>query len=166
MGKSWAKTLQKRVNGWEAEVGILNDKPHREPVYTTIGGQPQLTDYAGQKVRKTSRIPSGKSTGEILVDTMKRLNQNILLEPFQKRNSDIIKFTEYFLKFVVSGMGGAQKRVENLLQAIVRNPILNKEYGDNDPKTADAKGFDHLLLDTGQMFKEIRARVMKRGSNV
>lgn len=50
------------------------------------------------------------------------------------------------------------KRVENLLQAVVRNPILKLEYGDNTAITADMKGFDRHLFGTGQTFKAIKAK--------
>jgi hypothetical protein len=101
------------------------------------------------------------TTGEILVENMKRLNINLLLRPFQEQNSQIMKFTRYFLQLVTKKPGISIKRVENLLQAIVRNPILQQEYGGNSANTADDKGFDRHLFDTGQMFKAIKARVKR-----
>ena len=38
---------------------------------------------------------------------------------------------------------------------------LKKEYGNNKAATADNKGFDRHLIDTGQTFKEIRARAKR-----
>lgn len=161
MGTSWASKLQKRVEGFEFEVGILDDKPHKEPA-PEVNGQPQLSTYAGGPVTKMSRTDSDKSIGEVLIANMERLNINLLLRPFQEKNSDIIKFTNEFLKMVVQKPGVSMKRVENLLQAIVRNPILKQEYGKNKATTADAKGFDRHLINTAQMFKSIKARVKKR----
>ena len=161
MGTSWASKLQKRVEGFEFEVGILDDKPHKEPA-PEVNGQPQLSTYAGGPVTKMSRTDSDKSIGEVLIANMERLNINLLLRPFQEKNSDIIKFTNEFLKMVVQKPGVSMKRVENLLQAIVRNPILKQEYGNNKATTADAKGFDRHLINTAQMFKSIKARVKKR----
>lgn len=57
----------------------------------------------------------------------------------------------------------SKKRLENLLQAIVRNPILRLEYGKNTATAADNKGFDRHLFDTGQMFKAITARAKRVG---
>jgi hypothetical protein len=57
--------------------------------------------------------------------------------------------------------GGGRQRVLNLLQAIVRNPILKHQYGPNTSATADAKGFDRHLFDTGKMFKSIKAIITK-----
>lgn len=100
------------------------------------------------------------TVGEVLVENQKRMNINILLRPFQDQSSDILKFTTAFLQLVTK-QNLSIKRVENLLQAIVRNPILKQEYGGNSAATADAKGFDRFLIATGQMFKAIKA-VVKR----
>jgi len=161
MGKSWTKKLKGRIERYEFEVGVFDDKPHMDPVVQGRFEEPQLKTYAGGPVRRTSRNAGDKTIGEVLVENMQRLNINLLLRPFQERNSDILKFTNEFLKLVTSGKSSI-KRLENLLQAIVRNPILKQEYGGNKPATADAKGFDRHLFDTGQMFKAIKARVKRR----
>lgn len=162
LGSSWGKKLQRRVNNVEFEVGVLDDSPHKLPVEQKLFETPQLKTYAGGPVRKTSRQLSGVSVGDVLVQNMERTNTNFLLEPFLKKDSEIMKFTNYFLRYVVGRPGISIKRIENLLQAIVRNPILNQEYGPNDSATADNKGFDRHLFDTGQMFKSIRARMKRR----
>lgn len=161
LGKSWGKKLQGRIEAYDFEIGVLDDKVHKNPVVTGRFETPQLKTYAGGPVRRTSREKGDKTTGEILVANMQRLNINLLLRPFQERNSDILKFTDYFLRLVTGRKGSSIKRVENLLQAIVRNPILKGEYGPNNPNTADAKGFNRHLFDTGQMFKAIIARARK-----
>lgn len=163
LGSRWGKKLKSKVASVHFEVGILDDKPHRDPVETKLFDQPLLGSYAGWPVRKASRKSSGQSVGEVFNENQNRLNRNLLLEPFQKKDSQIIKFTNYFLQYIVGRPGTNVKRIENLLQAIVRNPILNKEYGDNNATTADNKGFDRHLFDTGQMFKEIKARMLRKG---
>lgn len=160
-GKSWEKKIKGRIEAYRFEVGILDDSAHLNPVEAKLFGQPQLTTYASGPVRKTSRNAGDKTTGEVLIDNMKRMNRNILLEPFQERSSDIIKFTQAFLKMVTTAPGMNIRRVENLLQAVVRNPILRKDYGDNNATTADSKGFNRRLIDTGQMFKAIIAKAKR-----
>lgn len=160
MSKSFKKKLSGKINRFEFEVGVLENKPHNEPQDHGRFEEPKLTSYAGGPVRKQSRQKSEKDTGEILVENMKRLNINLLLRPFQETSSDILKFTKAFLSYALDGKSGL-KRVENLLQAVVRNPILKKEYGQNKAPTADAKGFDRHLFDTGQMFKAIKAKVKR-----
>lgn len=162
-GKSWSKKLEGRVNGFQFQVGVLNDKPHADPVETSsILENPQLKTYAGGPVRRTSRKKGEKTTGEILVQNMDRMNINILQRPFRERNSDILKFTDGFLRLVCKRPGASIKRVENLLQAVVRNPILKQEYGKNSFFTAINKGFNRHLFDTGQMFRAIVAKAVKR----
>jgi hypothetical protein len=71
-----------------------------------------------------------------------------------------MKFTKSFIDLVMGRV--PIKRVENLVQAIVRNPILRQDYGTNEARTADAKGFDRHLIDTSQMFRALKARARKR----
>lgn len=160
--KSFFKKLERAINKYEFDVGVLDDKPHYEPVHTPTFGTPELKNYAGGPTRKQTREKSDLTTGQILVENMKRINTNILEQPFEKKGSEILKFADSFMRLAV-GMKMGMKRVENLLQAIVRNPILRQEYGPNKSTTADGKGFDRHLFDTGQMFKAIKARVKRVG---
>lgn len=140
---------------YEFEVGILENKSHREPVDGTV------SSFAGGPVRRASRSSSGMTVAEVSRQMRAGLGFNYLTEPFRKKSSDIIKFSREFLRLA---LGRSQKRrAENLLQAIVRNPILRGDYGSNSPQTQKAKGFDRLMIDTGQLFKSIRAKVKVRG---
>lgn len=49
------------------------------------------------------------------------------------------------------------KRLENAARAIVRNPILRREYNPNVKSWAKRKGFDHWGMSTGTLFKNITA---------
>lgn len=160
LSKSFQKKMRKQIEKFEFEVGILNDKPHYEPVHTPLYGDPVIKKYAGGDARKQTREKSDLTTAEIFIENQKRIGVNLLTEPFRHRDSDIIRFTEAFLKLATRGKV-AVKRVENLLQAVVRNPILSQKYGPNKASTADAKGFDRHLIDTAQMFKAITARVKR-----
>lgn len=160
LSKGFAKRLAGRIEQYEFEVGILEDKEYKLPLETPLGEEPQLKQFAGGSARKQTRVGSGKMISDVLLGNMERLNINILLRPFQETNSAIMKFTESFLKMAVSGTV-SEKRVVNLIQAIARNPILRQEYGKNKSATADAKGFDRHLIDTGQTFQNIKARVKR-----
>lgn len=160
LGKTFSKKLENRIEGFTFEVGILDDKPHKLAKESGMFETPQLGSYAGGPIRKTTRKESGKSIGDVLIDNMKRLNINLLWAPFQNPDAEINKFTRAFLQ-MVTRKNMSPKRVENLLQAIVRNPILKQEYGRNKSATADAKGFNRNMIDTGQMFKAIKAKVKR-----
>jgi hypothetical protein len=152
-------TLKNKIEGYQFEVGVLQDAPHMQAVDNPLFGDPPLKQYAGGPARKQTRKPSGQSIGQVLVANMQRLNLNLLSEPFQKESSELVRFTHAFLKTALAK--ASLKRVENLLQAVVRNPILRQEYGTNKASTADGKGFDRHLIDTAQTFKAIRARARR-----
>lgn len=163
LGSGWGTRLKGRVEKYEFEVGVLDDKVHKDAVQQGLYQESALGSYAGGPVRKMSRIPGESTVGQVLVSNMKRLNVNLLQAPFQKQSSEIIKFTDYFLRYIIKQSGSSGlKRLENLLQAIVRNPILKQEYGMNSSGTADNKGFDRHLFDTGQMFKALRAKAIRK----
>lgn len=157
----WVSKVRRRVEKYNFEVGILEDKPHKHAESHGMFEKPKLGSYAGGPVRKTTGKSSDKTIGQIVVDNMKRLRRNFLAEPFQKQGSDLLKFTHSFLRMALEGRKN-QNRVKNLLQAVVRNPINRQEYGRNRPFTADAKGFDRHLIDTGQMFRAIKARILSK----
>ena len=96
LSKSFKKKLQSRIEKYEFEVGILEDKAHLEP-------KDEQTVYAGGPVLKRSRIKSPQTTGDIFIENQERLNINLLSRPFQEKNSDILKFTKAFLELVTGG---------------------------------------------------------------
>ena len=56
-------------------------------------------------------------------------------------------------------------RAENLLQAIVRNPMLRGDYGPNlQRRRRKRRGSDRAMIgDTAQLFKAIKAIVKVKG---
>lgn len=154
------KRLSNRVEKYNFTVGILDDKDHRQ-ARPWIDGKPDLTTFAGGEISRTSRDKSGLTIGEVLIQNMERLGINLLSEPFKNEGSEIMKFMREFLKVIVKNNPSGLRRVENLLQAVVRNPILRKDYGDNTATTAMAKGFDRHLIDTAQTFKAIKAKAKR-----
>ncbi len=163
LDKRFKKNLQGRFGKFDFQVGIIKDSPHMEPRRGArgLGGSDVRGSYAGGPVRKASRTPSGLSVAQVSKENRDRLGFNYLSEPFKKKSSDIIKFTNEFFKLV---FGKSQKRrAENLLQAVVRNPILRGEYGPNSALTKKIKGFDRGMIDTSQLFKKIISVCKVRG---
>lgn len=160
LSKTLFKKISKQIESFEFEVGVLDDKPHRLAIDAPLFGPNNLKEYAGGLIRPTSRIPSDKTIGDVLVANSERLGIDLLREPFQEPDTEINKFTTAFLRFAAARKGNL-KRVENLLQAVVRNPILKQAYGHNSQVTALVKGFNRNLIDTAQMFKAIKARVKR-----
>jgi hypothetical protein len=156
--------FQKRVQGmfgkYSFQVGVLEDGTHYRAKTGVHGlkGQDVIKTYAGGPAREQTRKSSGKSLSEVSASLREHLGFNYLLEPFHsksKSQADILRFTTEFFKVV---FGRSQKkRAENLLQAIVRNPMLRGDYGSNSALTQRIKGFDRKTIDTAQLFKAIRA---------
>ena len=163
LDRRFKKNIAGRFGRFEFEVGVLEDKPYRKPKLGQPGlkGQEIINIYAGGPVRQATRTNSGITVAEVSKRNRDRLGFNYLSEPFKQRSSDIIKFTNEFFKLV---FGRSQKkRAENLLQAVVRNPILRGDYGNNSALTQRIKGFDRFMIDTGQLFKAIKARCTVKG---
>ncbi len=141
---------------YEFVVGVIEDKPHRSPLPASKG----LKAYAGGPARKLSR-KSYQMVSQVSEKLRKNTGINFYTNPFKsKNNSDILKFTKSFFKLCTGT--GTQRRTENLLQAIVRNPILRGDYGSNSRATVKIKGFNRFMIDTSQLFQSIKAKVMVR----
>ncbi len=137
------------------DVGILKDSVHKQAQSAKRG----LKTIAGGPARKTSQIPDG-TTSQISEELRSKFG-NFYTKPFRaKKNAEILRFTKSFFDLVQGR--SVKKRCENLLQAIVRNPITRGDYGSNKELTAKIKGFNRLMIDTGQFFKAITAKVRMR----
>lgn len=148
--------MRAKYERFDMQVGVFSDADHKEPKEKDGPLEDNLSYYAGGPTRKKGRESSGKTLQEVSESFRRNVGINYLVEPFKKRTSDIIKFSNAFFKFA-SQDGKQGKRVENLLQAIVRNPILRGDYGPNSAVTKAIKGFDRYGIDTGQLFKNIKA---------
>jgi hypothetical protein len=49
------------------------------------------------------------------------------------------------------------KRLQNAAIALIRNPILTKQYGNNSTASKKTKGFNMPIVDTGALFSNITA---------
>lgn len=165
LAKDFGSRLKGRFGKYQFEVGIITDGVHKDP-------KPELGTYAGGPIRKKARTGT-KLISEVSRDLRERTGINYLTEPFSKSSvggvettasasgRDIRKFAQEFFK--LSFGRSEKKRAENLLQAIVRNPILRGDYGHNSELTVKIKGFDRYMIDTAQFFRAIRARCKVRG---
>lgn len=154
LDRSFIKQAKGVFEKYEFQVGILQDADHKKPMEPSAG----LKSYAGGPTRKTSNQSSGKTISEVSEDLRKRIGVNFYIHPFSsKKNKDILSFVQSFFDLC---MGRTQAtRAENFLQAIVRNPILRGDYGRNTEQTAKVKGFNRFMIDTGQLFRAIKAKV-------
>lgn len=153
------KRFKHRVKGvlerYSFDIGVLQNTAHRLP------GK-GLKSMAGGLARKTSKKTSGQTISDVSALARKNTGINFYTRPFRlKKNREILRFTQNFFKFVLRK--SHKQQLINTLQAVVRNPILRGDYGRNKAVTAKIKGFNRLFIDTGQLFKAIKARVNRRG---
>lgn len=171
--KVFARRMKKRFERISMEVGIMQDKPYRRPLRDAIEGSvgiqvdSMVGFYAGGPISKASRKSSGMTVGQVATKIREELGVDWLREPFgdfaasaQSQSADLRNLLKRFFDLA---LGRSQpKRLENALQALVRNPILRQEYGTNSRETAERKTFNRFLFDTGQFFKAIKAKVSVR----
>lgn len=158
LDKRFKGNVRGRFEKYQFEVGVLEDKPHYLPKRGARGkkGKDVLKNFAGGPARQQTRKPSGMSVAKVSESLRANLGFNYLTKPFEsEQNRDILNFTNSFFKLVFGK--GTKRRAENLLQAIVRNPMLRGDYGSNSALTKAIKGFDRKTIDTAQLFKNIRA---------
>jgi hypothetical protein len=165
LGKNFSEKVQGRFSRFEFEVGVLNDGPHKQPAERPPGAEnfnQNLGRYAGGPVRKKSREDGPLTIAQVSAANRERTGVNYLTEPFKRKDSEIIAFSNAFFRMASGKANSLRKRCENLLQAIVRNPILRGEYGRQARSTTREKGFYRPMIDTAQLFKAIRAVVKVR----
>ena len=142
--------LQKAIEKYSFDVGIL------DPVETRSGVKDTRKELAGGPAR------IGQKDGGNMADLARELQEDYgwLTEPFESdTNKDILDFADTYVKEVTKEKGSNTRRLENLMQAIVRNPILRGDYGKNSKFTEKKKGFNRLMIDTGTFFNSIKARI-------
>lgn len=138
------------------EVGVLRNGEHKDALPAKKG----LKNFAGGPARRVG-AKSSKSIQDVSKSLRRITGINFYTRPFRSRaNRDILRLFKHFFDFCAGR--GERRRVENALQAVVRNPILRGDYGANSEATTKIKGFDRLMIDTGQLFKAIRARAVRR----
>lgn len=158
LDKNFKKRAKGRFEKYDFEVGILENKPHKLPMVKN--GFNQFGYYAGGPVRRAGK-KGPNSLNDISQFIREDMRTNYLQEPFKGggANKDVMRFAEGYFRLVQGKVSVNQ--VQNLLQAIVRNPFLRGDYGSNSRTTIAEKGFDRFGIDTGQFFKAIKATAKK-----
>lgn len=153
------QVLKGKIEAYHFDVGIIKDGPHRAPASKERG----LKNFAGGPARRVR----GKSNGpisEVSRDVQRNTGIRIYRQPFRRKSDDANRMLKAFFQLVFNeNKATRMRRLENLIQAVVRNPILRGTYGKNKSATAKNKGFNRKFIDTAQLFKAIRAKVHWRG---
>lgn len=149
--KGISKKMSKKIGIYKFEVGILNDEPKK------MRKKGATKSFAGLTVSA-----SGKTSQKVSLAEVARYNDNRfkwLKKPFKiAQNKDVLEVVKELSGQVFGKLANNNKRLENAVQAVIRNPILRGDYGGNKASTIKAKGFDKLGIDTAQFFKKIKAK--------
>lgn len=147
-----SKKLAFKLDKYQVQVGLLEDKKRKQPKFG------EFKNYAGKTLLREGKVSNGASLVEVAEYLDRRYKW--LRKPFLiKNNKEVV----LVLNDIVKDMNGQdlKQRILNGFQAVVRNPILRGEYGHNKDKWAKKKGFNQLLMMTGQFFKNVKARFKK-----
>lgn len=109
------------------------------------------------KVSATGKASQKVSLAEVAKYTDNQFKW--LKKPFTlPKNKEVIAVVKEIALQLFGKKSTDNKRLENAVQAVIRNPILRGDYGNNAPSTVKQKGFNKLGIDTAQMFKAIKAK--------
>lgn len=147
-----SKKLAFKLDKYQVQVGLLEDKKRKQPKFG------EFKNYAGKTLLREGKVSNGASLVEVAEYLDRRYKW--LRKPFLiKNNKEVV----LVLNDIVKDMNGhdLKQRILNGFQAVVRNPILRGEYGKNTTPWAKKKGFNQLLMMTGQFFKNVKARFKK-----
>lgn len=155
--KKFAKGLLS-INDQSVRVGVLNRGKKANNAKRPLN-KLALTN----KVKRNAATTKGSGKNPKLIQIMAMLNKEhgMLDKALEVAgNKEILELADLFVELGLDKKGDLVRirRIQNLCRAIVRNPILRKEYGNNKPSTVKSKGFDQLGINTGTLFKNIEAR--------
>lgn len=149
--------LEKDINSFMKKNSLLfgvENKIEKTPLSKEKG----LKNFAGGPSRKISSKQSNNTTTDLAEKFEKEYG--IFSQPASNpKNKEVIEVIDDLMDMYFNNDLSKKKRIQNGAQAVVRNPILRGDYGDNTQKTINNKGFDRLMIDTGQFFNSIIADV-------
>ncbi len=143
--------INKQLAGFETDIGVITDRP-------AALAKHKLKTFAGGPANRVA----GQSKTTTVGDILKKfdLKINLLLKPWwRSENKDVVRVVEEITRDMNSPAD--KRRFINAAQAVVRNPILRGDYGDNSQQTEEKKGFNRFLINTGTLFNNIKARLSK-----
>lgn len=183
------KKFRNRFEKFEWRAGLFEEdwnKPHfpARSIYTKTGKRKKkksaFTTVDGLKARKKGTVRSvanSSAIGPVRLPTMRQIlhkanhtaRKDIIKAPFEKRGTLAMwKLRRAIVGFLMAERPGGKhrKRVDAALVNVIRDPIRRRAYGKNSREWAKEKGFNRLLFDTGQLWKAIKSKVVRKSTIV
>lgn len=146
------KKIARRVGNYNFEVGILNNEKKR------LAKTGSSKSFAGMKISASGKTSKDKSLVEV-AGILEKYYFKWLRAPFKlAQNEDVGRVVKEMSRQIFGKSSIDNKKLENAVQAVIRNPILRGDYGNNKQSVIKRKGFDKLGISTGQFFKAIKAK--------
>lgn len=154
------KTLLQKVKG-KAKKALTSKKAKeakRSKALAASHRRRGLGTLEGGPVRLKS-VKTRSTTATIAERIRTELGIDWLRTPVRRENTPEMKALRKAFFDLVTGKNRNYSAVETKFRAVLRIPILKKRYGRNTPAAAKEKTFNRFLIDTGQFFKAIVAKV-------
>lgn len=151
--ESLNRFVNRRLKRFDVNVGVQTDGPS---AYAKNGVQ------AGQLAGGPRNRQAGPNKTVTVRALMEQFNEryNLLLAPWRATaNKDVTRVVKEIARNLKTK--GDLRRFINAAQAVVRNPIVRGDYGENSAKWARIKGFNRLLINTGKFFNSIKAWLVR-----
>jgi hypothetical protein len=148
--------ITKRLESYEFQVGMVDSD---ERVKANGNG---FKNYRGKIAHTKS---ASKFYGDMTVkQMMAKTNEKykILSKPFTKNSKERYKVLHEILKDLGVNQKTDEQKLKKNVQDCVIKPIVNEEYGHDRPRTQIRKGFSWLLVNTGQMLDNVKAKIIKK----
>lgn len=134
------------------EVGIFEANPRKKP-------QRGKKKFAKGVARNSDLTKITKLTTADLLEDLEYRYQILSRALENQTTKEYGVFVGALIEYANDGTSLNHRKIKNSLKAVIVKPILTSMYGYNTQETADKKGFNKLLVDTGQTVKAIEVRI-------
>jgi hypothetical protein len=136
-----------------AEVGIFESKQIKIAKNKKAG----LKNVGSSK----ARLISNKQSDQTTADNLERLENKykLLSKPLDSSSSDYNQFMDAWINLACDNTPANLNKAKNSLKATIIKPVLNSAYGFNTTDTVKRKGFNKLMIDTGQTLKALEVKI-------
>lgn len=115
-------------------------------------------NFYGGPANKIAGVDTKSNIREVFAKL--NLRYQLLLAPWRNANSkEQVQVAKELVNSLNAG-GKPTNAMRNAIQAVIRGPIQRGEYGNNSKGWAAIKGFNRLLINTGTLFRAIKARFL------
>ncbi|MCR9865560.1 hypothetical protein [Vibrio parahaemolyticus] len=159
----------KKFNSHHIRIGVLD----KNQTARMADRKKPLKSFQGKQASRVKTGSKGKTDLKMtkLAEYMDTRYKVFTNAPEHFKNQDVVRVTNELIKMFDAGNQSPEmiRRIESAARALIRNPIMRKDYGSNSQATikggtgynghnVQGKGFDWPMVDTGSFFNSIKAQ--------